>query len=140
MVNLRLKHSPGYPLTTVRLIVGAEPLSIISAQSQLVPNPKNEEIKRKIDVSTTASLEFPDDVVGSITCHSQLPGWGPFGLLPRIPDVNLEVTCEGGTVKLFNYVAPTAYHYIAVTPKAGKKRTEKAYEFADGYGQASWTT
>lgn len=67
-------------------------------------------------------------------------GGGPFGLLPSIPDIYVEAICEGGYIKIFNYVLPSAYHYITVNPKGGKKRTEKAYTFADGFGKASWST
>lgn len=124
----------------VRYIIGSDPQSVSSAQSQLVPNFKNEESKRNIDIGTTASLAFRDDITGSIACHSQLPGWGPFGLLPRIPDLHLEVVCERGTIRIYNYIAPNLYHYISVTHKEGKKRTEKVHKYADGYGEASWTT
>lgn len=124
----------------IRFITGAEPTNVVSASSQLVANPKKEEAKERVDVSTTASLAFPDDVLGSIHCHTLQPGWGPFGLLPSIPDIYVEAICEGGYIKIFNYVLPSAYHYITVNPKGGKKRTEKAYTFADGFGKASWST
>ena len=111
----------------IRFIAGAEPTSVVSANSQLVANPKNEEAKQRIDVGTTASLAFPDDVLGSINCHSQQSGWGPFGLFPRIPDLYVEAICDGGSIKIFNYVVPSVYHYITVNPKGGKKRAPSSF-------------
>ncbi|KAL5513239.1 hypothetical protein ACEPAH_3637 [Sanghuangporus vaninii] len=131
-----------YPLAMVRYVTSMDPTEVLSAEAELLPNPKDEPTKRNIDLGTSASLAFPNDVTGSISCHIRYPGWGPFGLIPRFPDVNFIAECEGGTIELFNYALPSVYHYIAVTPKdkKGKKRVEKVYCFPDGFGEEWWST
>ncbi|KAL5492465.1 hypothetical protein ACEPAI_3912 [Sanghuangporus weigelae] len=131
-----------YPLAMVRYVTSMNPTEVLSAEAELLPNSKDEPTKRNIDLCTSASLAFPNDVTGSISCHTRYPGWGPFGLIPRFPDVNFIAECEGGTIELLNYVLPSAFHYIAVTPKdkKGKKRVEKVYTFPDGFGEEWWST
>ena len=128
-----------------RYIASAEPTEIIKAEAELLPNPSNDPSRRNIDIGTSATLAFPNDVTASISCHGRRPGWGPFGLFPYMPDVNLKVTCEGGTIELSNYVAPTIYHSLTVIHtdakgKPRKKRVEKVYKFLDGFGEEWWST
>ncbi|KAH8111016.1 NAD-binding protein [Phellopilus nigrolimitatus] len=129
-----------YPLAMVRYVTSAEPTSIMSAQADVFPNPRDDPSKRNIDTGTSASLTFPNDVTASIECHALWHGWGPFGLFPRVPDMKFVATCEGGTVELFNYVMPHSYHSITVTPSRGKRRVEKAYTYADGLGEDWWSS
>jgi len=128
-----------YTLMAVRTIVGAEPVSVVSATATPFTN-GTEEQRRTIDIATEAVLEFPSDVTAEIECNGQWHGWGPFGLLPRYPDVKVEATCEGGKVSLDNFVLPTLFHKIQVTPTNGKNRTERAYTFKDGTGEDWWLT
>jgi len=128
-----------YPLMVVRTIVGAEPVSVVSATATPFTN-GTEEQRRKIDIATEAVLEFPSDVTAAIACNGQWHGWGPFGLLPRYPDVKLEATCEGGSISLDNFIFPTIYHKIQVTPTNGRKRDEWAHTFKDGTGEDWWLT
>ncbi|KLO16868.1 NAD-binding protein [Schizopora paradoxa] len=128
-----------YTLMAVRTTIGAEPLSVISASATPIAF-GTEEQRKTIDIGTEAALAFPSDVTAEIQCHSRWPGWGPFGLLPRYPDVKLEATCEGGKITLDNFVVPTLYHKIQVVPINGKKRTEWAYTFKDGTGEDWWLT
>ncbi|KAI5121620.1 hypothetical protein M0805_001150 [Coniferiporia weirii] len=129
-----------YPLAMTRYVVGTEPVSVLTAQAELFPGRKDDESKRNIDIGTTASLVFPDDITASIVCHTRWHGWGPFGLLPRIPDLSLIATCEGGTVEIYNYILPSGYHSITVKPTKGKKRVEKVYVYEDGVGEEWWST
>ena len=76
------------------------------------PLPGATEAQKLIDAGTRASLAFPNDVTAEIECHARWDGWGPFGLLPRFPNVNVEARCEGGTVKLSNYVLPSQFHEL----------------------------
>lgn len=123
----------------VRSIIGAEPVSLLSASATPIDF-GTEEQRKTIDIGTEAALEFPSDVTAEIACHSRWPGWGPFGFLPRYPDVKIEATCEGGNVSLDNFVLPTLYHTIKVVPNNGKKRNEWAFTFKDGTGEDSWLT
>jgi hypothetical protein len=42
------------------------------------------------------------------------------------------VECEGGKIKLSNYMLPTLYHSITVSLRNGTSRVEKAYTFEHG--------
>lgn len=127
-----------------RFIAGANPVSVLSAKAVAHPDCTIEGHNHTaIDTGMTASLQFPNDVTGDIMCNIFLPGWGPFGLLPRTVLFDVEATCEGGKVLLRNFIVPHAWHYIAVNPSAGsktKKRVEKAYTFKDGKEEDWWST
>lgn len=129
-------------MAMVRYVTSVNPTDVLSAEAELLPNPRDEPSKRNIDLGTSASLAFPNDVTGSISCHGRWPGWGPFGLLPDLSGQSFIADCEGGTVELFNYVLPSAYHSITITPKdkRAKKRVERLYKFADGFGEEWWST
>lgn len=127
-----------------RFIAGANPVSVLSAKADPYPECNVEGHRHHaIDTAMSASLQFPSDVTADLMCNIFLPGWGPFGLLPRRIFADVEATCEGGTVFLGNIIAPSAWHYISVKPSAGsktKKRIEKAYSFKDGKGEDWWST
>jgi hypothetical protein len=92
----------------------------------------------RIDKEFTAHLNFPNDITATVS--GDMAGRKIWGIIPAIPNIKVKVECEGGSVELFNYVVPTWYHYITVRPKGKKERTEKAYKFADGYGEDWWLT
>ncbi|EJD07631.1 NAD-binding protein [Fomitiporia mediterranea MF3/22] len=131
-----------YTLAMVRYLTDSEPSDVISAEAELLPNPNDDPSRRNIDIGTTALLSFPNDVTASIACHCRQSGWGPFGLLPRIPGVVCKAECESGTVEINNYVSPHIHHSITVMPKGkeGKKRTEEAFTFPDGFGEYWWSS
>ncbi|EJD39255.1 NAD(P)-binding protein [Auricularia subglabra TFB-10046 SS5] len=123
-----------YPLSFVRFIAGTEPTSVISAAAAPAKDPR-------VDRATTALLALPDDVTASITCDFALPR--TWGILPSLPRINMRVDCERGSVYIFNFVAPFAYHYISVTDAQGKTRTEKVYKPATASGKKGeewWST
>ena len=74
-------------------------------------------------------------------CDMAMPS--SFGF-PKFPQVSAKVSCEGGTIEIFNYPMPTAYHYITVEKRGEKARSEKVYTFAEGKmegkGEDWWTT
>lgn len=133
----------GYTMMASRFIAGANPVSVLSAKADVYPECTIEGHRHHaIDTGMNVSLQFPKDVTADIMCNMLLPGWGPFELLPQRIFVDLEATCEGGKVFLKNFVAPSAWHYIAVNPTAGsktKKRVEKAYSFKAGKGEDWWS-
>lgn len=142
---VRFTHSSfiGYPLMMIRYVASANPTSVLSTQVDLFPENKanGDELKKKIDIGIEATLAFPNDVTGTIKSHFLWPGWGPLGLIPRFPDLSLVAECEGGTVQISNFIAPSALHKIEVIPKGkGKKRVETAYVFKDGKGEDWWPT
>jgi predicted dehydrogenase len=122
-----------YTVSAIRYLLGGEPMSVISAEAE--PHYTDP----KVDRNMHAVLEFPNSITAELYCSLGMPGRGPFGLIPAWPRVDLTVNLEGGTVVLSNYVLPTLYHTLTVTPTKGKKRTEKVYRFKDGYGE-NWMT
>ena len=128
-------HDVGYPLSISRYLVGADPVKVISAEPTLHPHDK------RVDVAGRAILAFPNDVVGEIYYHARKPGWGPLNLAPDAPTFNAEVQCEGGIVKLTNFVFPSLYNSVEIIPKKGNGRVENVYTFKDGsQGEEWWST
>ena len=126
-----------YPLAEIRFITAADttPLDVTSAKA--IGHPKDPE---RIDRGMHAAFEFPSSVTGETYADFAMPGWGPFGLIPRMPKLSVKVALEGGDIEYFNYPLAGSYHWIKVKPRKGRARTEKAYKHPDGTGDASWTT
>jgi predicted dehydrogenase len=143
LTHVRL--SSAYPLSVMRFLTGSSPITVLTATSTVYPSPSSAE--EPVDLGTKATLSFPNDVTATLYADFAMPWWGPFGLLPRMPDISVQVECERGEVKIFNYLAPVIYHWIRVRLKdtSGKgkvtERIEKAYKFEDGgKGEDWWTT
>lgn len=86
-------------------------------------------------------------MTAEITSDFQLPPWGPFRLIPQAPQPWAVVRLEGGDITITNFVMPTLWHTIHVTPKTkgAKARSEKVYTFpgsvtGGGKGEPWWTT
>lgn len=131
----------GYTINCLRYFSSFEPVSVLSASHMLyVPPGAPQDFVPNVDRGTTATLEHPNDVTTTLFCDMAMPGRIP----PKLPKISAKVSCEGGTVELFNYLAPTFYHYITVEKRGEKARTEKAYTFAEGKmegkGEDWWTT
>lgn len=122
----------------MRYITGAEPLSVVAATADV--------FSEGIDAGTTATLAFPGDVTGTLSCHLRMPPRLRF--IPAFPQVHVRAECEAGEVTLFNFVMPTIYHYIDVkvksreTGKVTSKRVEKVYKprSEEWKGEDWWTT
>ncbi|KAH7927754.1 NAD(P)-binding protein [Leucogyrophana mollusca] len=130
-----------YPLSCLRYLTSSNPTEVLSASATRYPKDS------RIDTATTASLLFPsaapdsEPIKATLRCDFSVPP--RFGFIPRWPDITARVTCERGTVELFNFVMPVIYHSITVRPEGGRVRTEKAYTFPDGSGKKGeewWTT
>lgn len=121
-----------YAMSFARYLASADPIRVVSATADT-----NSKFP-KIDVGASAKLVFPGEggreVEARIDSHFRLPGWGPFGLIPRLLVVFGRVVCEEGEVELTNFVFPWLYHSLTIKGKDGKKRTEKVY------GIPGWTT
>lgn len=124
-----------YAISFARYLAGADPIRITSATAD------TDSKLPKVDIGASADLVFPGateggpEIEGRIESQFRLPGWGPFGLLPRImPVIFGKVVCEEGEVELTNFVFPWVYHSLTVKGKDGKSRTEKVY------GIPGWTT
>ncbi|KAI0367770.1 NAD-P-binding protein [Pilatotrama ljubarskyi] len=126
-----------YPLAAIRYVTGTENSAVEVTSAVATGHPLD---PTRIDRAMHATYSLPDSVTAETAVDFCLPGWGPFGLLPRMVKVDLHVSLEGGDIKFFNFVLPTAYHYIKIQPKHGPGRTEKVYRYADGRGDKSWTT
>ncbi|KAL1949493.1 hypothetical protein VTO73DRAFT_8374 [Trametes versicolor] len=126
-----------YPLAAIRCVTGADISAPAVTSATAIGHAYD---PARIDRRMHATYALPDSVTAESTADSGTPGWGPFGLLPSAIDINLKVSLEGGEISLFNFVAPGFYHSIKVKPKRGTARTEKAYTYADGRGDKSWST
>ena len=132
-------------MTVLRYVASTEPTEIITTEVDRHPNPKDEPAYRNVDLGGRATFAFPNDITASIYYHTRWPGWGPFKLLPRMPDLTFKAVCEGGTIELVNWFNPAMYHSITVNKTGAKgkpeeKRVEKAYNFADGFGEDWWSS
>ncbi|KDR79708.1 hypothetical protein GALMADRAFT_265998 [Galerina marginata CBS 339.88] len=130
----------GYVVSVSRYLMGGNPTSVVSAQPTSVfrKDPR-------IDDGITAVLAFPGDKTAEVTCNIQLAGWGPFGIIPRLPRLSFTVTAEGGTIGLNQFVVPHIYHSITVKPTSKRTRVEKHFVHPQGSGaeqtgEAWWST
>lgn len=116
-----------YAINCLRFLSSSEPISVISASS--IPHEKDS----RVDVGMTASLAFPNDVIGSVSTHMSVPP--RFGFIPStLPKTDCKIVGEKGEIYVNGWVIPTFYHYIEVSTKDGnkvKKRTEKVYDPKD---------
>ncbi|KAI0331907.1 NAD-P-binding protein [Cubamyces sp. BRFM 1775] len=127
-----------YPIAATRFVTGTDstPLEVTSAMPTGHPSDP-----ARIDRAMHATFALPDSATGSMTADLALPGRGPLGLVPRLlPQFTLGVALDGGRVELWNYAGPHVYHWIKVRPARGAARTEKAYKYKDGRGDAAWST
>jgi hypothetical protein len=135
---LTRKHVTGYTLNVIRYLSSSNPDSVISATAVPLSNTAPNSL---VDTRTTASLALPRNVTASLMCDLAMTPRCLF--VPRMPKLSVVVRCEGGDVRLSNFIVmPTFYHTIEVTPRGGTKRIEKAYTFKNGKGEgeAWWTT
>ncbi|KAH9850378.1 NAD-P-binding protein [Lenzites betulinus] len=127
-----------YTVAVIRLLTGNDKGPALEVTSAVATgHPSDPE---RIDRAMHATYALPDSATAESVVDFSRPGWGPFGLIPGLPDVNVIVSLEGGEVTLMNHPVPSVYHSINVKPKKGPARTEKAYTFADGRGDKSWST
>ncbi|KZW02290.1 NAD(P)-binding protein [Exidia glandulosa HHB12029] len=108
-----------YPLSFIRWLLDAEPISVISASA--IPA-HTSTLSAPLDRGTTALLSFPNDVTASLTCDSATPL--PWEIMPK---VEMKIECERGSVYILNFVQPTAYHYVTVHRQGKRPTTEKIY-------------
>ncbi|EIW57561.1 NAD-P-binding protein [Trametes versicolor FP-101664 SS1] len=124
-----------YPLTAVRYVTGADTAALEVTSATAVGHVSD---PARIDRAMHATYALPDSVTAETFADLSAPGWGPFGLIPRWPQIGLSVALEGGDVEVFNPLDPGVYHHIRVKPKRGQSRTEKHYRYADGRGEKNW--
>ncbi len=134
----------GYTINCLRYLTSSNPTSVLSATPDLVPSKTDS--PSLVDAGTTATLAFPSDITGTLTCHLCKPP--TLRVIPKLPNVTFQVTCENGEMSMYNFVMPTLYHWIEVSVKTGKggkdrkKRVEKVYKPTDPEwkGEEWWTT
>ncbi|KAI0367771.1 NAD-P-binding protein [Pilatotrama ljubarskyi] len=124
-----------YPLTAVRFVTGATsaPLEVTSATASGYHSDPT-----RIDRAMHATYALPDDITAETIADLSAPGWGPLGLIPRWPKLELSVSLEGGDIQVFNFIDPGVIHWIKVRPKGGANRKEKVYTYNDGRGEKTW--
>ncbi|KAI0363892.1 NAD-P-binding protein [Pilatotrama ljubarskyi] len=125
-----------YPLAAIRYLTGTEMDVPQVTKATAFGQPETTRIDR--GMHTTYAL--PDSVSGEMYVDFAMPGWGPFGMLPRMPKLSVKVALEGGDIEFFNYPLAGSYHWIKVKPRRGSARTEKVYKLPNGGGETSWTT
>ncbi|KAJ7091542.1 NAD(P)-binding protein [Mycena belliarum] len=118
-----------YTISAMRYFAGGDPTSVLSAAHEL-DSPQ-------VDRQTSATLALPGGVTGDIFCDLGMPPY--LKLIPRLPRLGAVIECEGGRIAIVNYVMPTIYHSITVTPQNGKRRVEKVYTFPT-LGEPWWTS
>ncbi|KAL0954479.1 hypothetical protein HGRIS_003448 [Hohenbuehelia grisea] len=119
-----------YPINLMRYITSSSPTverSFAITRSQ------------DIDRLTDTDLIYGENIPAKMVLDSDMDGWGPFNLLPRMPKTVLRITCERGTVEIHNFVLPHIWHSITVIPKNGHSWTEKAYKPTEGRGEEWWS-
>jgi len=141
--DIRFKHALGggslmdmgcYTISSLRYLASSEPTSVLSATTDIAfAKPNDPEKSHLVDRAARATLSFPNDITGSIFCDFRMPP--SYGFIPKFPDVNLRVKCEGGELSLSNFVLPTIFHSLVVKKfgKGGKTETrvEKVYSPRD---------
>jgi predicted dehydrogenase len=144
--GLNFSFLVGYTLNVIRYLSSSDPISVLSASHQLhIPRSSPSDFVPNVDRATAATLSLPNDIVATLNCDLGTPHY--LGFIPHMPKIGVVVECEGGEIKMFNFVAPTYYHWITVHTRDGTKqnsRTEKVYKFVDAgvdaKGEEWWTT
>ncbi|KAJ7284898.1 NAD(P)-binding protein [Mycena rebaudengoi] len=128
---------PGcYTVNVLRYLTSSNPTSVLAASATPYSSQPQHE---KVDKMFTATLTLENDILAEL--HSNLSEPKLFGIIPRIPKLTVTVFCEGGTVEIFNFLVPSYYHYIMVSPTKKSRRVEKAYSFKGAAkGEDWWTT
>jgi len=138
-----------YTMNTLRYIASSNPTAVLDATPDMFPIDNGSENINLVDVGMKATLSFPQDVIGTMTCHLRvLPGASRLHFIPIIPEISLKVVCENGDLDVFNHIQPTAFHSITVNMKTGKEgkqrktRVEKVYKpIIEGQkGEEWWST
>ncbi|KAJ7632983.1 NAD(P)-binding protein [Roridomyces roridus] len=128
---------PGcYTVNVLRYLTSSNPTAVLTAKA--VPYSSRPEHKQ-VDKMFWATLSLEPEIIGEL--HSNLDEPKLFGVIPRMPKLSATIQCEKGTVEIFNFLVPSYYHYITVSPSGGRRRTEKAYTFkGTAKGEDWWTT
>ncbi|KDQ31924.1 hypothetical protein PLEOSDRAFT_23216 [Pleurotus ostreatus PC15] len=124
-----------YSLSAIRYVTSNNPVKV--GEATAVGHPAD---SPNIDKSMNAHLVLPSSVSGDLYVDFSMPGWGPFGMIPRALETAVVVELEEGTVELTNFPLPHIFNTITIRPKIGKKRNESVYRFKDGRGEEWWTT
>ncbi|KAI0775200.1 NAD-P-binding protein [Trametes elegans] len=124
-----------YPLAAIRHVSGAE-AAALEVTSAIATGHTGD--PRRVDRAMHTTYALPDSVTAETTADLSAPGWGPFGLIPRRPQLDLSVSLEGGEIEVFNFIDPGVVHTFKVKPKRGAARSEKVYRYADGRGEKTW--
>ncbi|KAI1797118.1 NAD(P)-binding protein [Ganoderma leucocontextum] len=121
-----------YPLAAIRFMTSTDTVPLEVASATAIGHPKDPE---RIDRAMNVTYALPgSDATAEICVDFAVPGWGPFGILPHM------LRTEGGEVFVYNFVKPSAFHFIRVKPREGLGRFEQVYKFKDGRGDKSWST
>lgn len=131
----------GYPMNCIRYLASSNPTAILNVSHRVFqpPNPSASYVA-KVDEQTVASFALPNDITAQLTCDLREPKI--LGFIPRMPQISAAVECEAGKVELYNFVLPSMYHTLTITPRSGAARKEKVYTFKDGplRGEPWWET
>jgi hypothetical protein len=124
-----------YPLSALRYLTSNNPTKIRDAAVVGHPNDPT-----RIDKSMHALLAFPSSVTGELYVDFAMPGWGPFGILPKSLKTGVTIELEEGTVELSNFPVPHVFNKITIRPKHGAQHVERVYRFKSGFGEQWWST
>ena len=128
-------------MNAIRYFSSSNPTSILDVSHRDFQSPKASTSEAgKVDEEITASLSLPNDVTAKLTSDLRSPN--VLGIIPRLPELDATIECEGGKIEMYNFVMPSLYHTITVTPRNGRVRKEKVYTFKESSlkGEPWWET
>ena len=125
----------------MRNVLSAEPLEVTQAHAEQLSTDVASPDKAKVDLRTIASLAFPNDVTATLDADWHKPFIGPFGLFLAMPEAEVTCVMERGKVKYNNFMFPSIWHSLSITPNGGETRKERAYKFVGAPDeQRYWST
>lgn len=130
-----------YLTSLMRDVVSFEPIEVTQAHAFPLSTDTSDPDKSKVDLRTVASLALPNEITMSLDADWHKPFLDPFGLFFGMPECDVTCVMEYGKVKFNNFIFPSIWHSLSVTPNGGETRVEHAYTFGGApEEQQYWST
>ncbi|THH17195.1 hypothetical protein EW146_g3574 [Bondarzewia mesenterica] len=137
-----------YVISSTRFVLDAgAPLTVTDAKARTLP--KDDRVDEAMEATLLFEQGSAEGGTGNYeaesSIHTDMKRANLCYIIPRVWELpTITVTTERATVKLYNYMLPHLYHYIAITDHAdGKTRYEKHYKSSKSHGEAGeahWST
>lgn len=135
LLCLTLIPATVYPLAAIRYFAESEPSAVTRTDATGLRSDPT-----RVDRAMHATFTFPASVTAELYVDFAMPGWGPLGLIPRLPQQSIIIALKGGSIEYYGFPIPHVRNYIKVVPKQGKPRTEYVYKRPDGTGEEWWSS